>query len=59
MYEYFDVFMKLCTSFDDCILVFKMQKNVMLVGWGYDLYLGNVALKNLGENMVKYTIQLP
>jgi hypothetical protein len=26
MYEYFDVFMKLCQSFDDCILVFKMQK---------------------------------
>ncbi len=26
MYEYFDVFMKLCTSFDDCILVSKMQR---------------------------------
>ncbi len=26
MYEYFDVFMKLCPSFDDCILVSKMQR---------------------------------
>ncbi len=26
MYEHFDVFMKLCTSFDDCIFVSKMQK---------------------------------
>jgi hypothetical protein len=46
MYEYFDVFMKLCTSFDDCILVSKIQ-HLILVGWGHDLYLGNVGLKNL------------
>jgi hypothetical protein len=26
MYEYFDIFMKLSTSFDDCILVSKMQR---------------------------------
>jgi hypothetical protein len=45
MYEYFDLFMKLRTSFDDCIIVSKMQENVILVGWGYDLYLGNVAFK--------------
>ncbi len=45
MYEYFDVFIKLYTSFDDCILIFKMQKNVIFVGWGHDLYLGDVVLK--------------
>jgi len=47
MYEYFDVFIKLYTSFDDCILIFKMQKNVIFVGWGHDLYLGDVVLKKL------------
>ncbi len=26
MYEYFDAFMKFCTSFDDCILISKMRK---------------------------------
>ncbi len=47
MDEYFDVFMKLCTSFNDCILVSECKKHLILVGWGHGLYFGNVVLKNL------------
>ncbi len=44
MYEYFDVFMKFCTSFD--VLQFpKCVEHVIVVGCGHDLYLGNVVVK--------------
>jgi hypothetical protein len=49
MYEYFDVLMKLCTSFDDCILVSKMHRTW---GCGHDLYLGKVVVKNLYWGLV-------
>jgi hypothetical protein len=53
MYEYFDVFMKLYTSFDGCILVSKMQRTCNTCRLGYDLNLGNVVLKNLCWKLIK------
>jgi hypothetical protein len=53
MYEYFDVFMKLCTSFDGYILVSKMQRTCNTCRLGYDLNLGIVVLKNLCWKLIK------